>query len=145
MKICICGSIAFFDELLALKSKLEARGHVVAMPPTQVPDEHGKLIDVREYYKIRKSNTNDQWVWDKKEIAMQIHFEKIEWSDAILVANYKKSDIEGYVGCNTLIEMGVAMFLKKPIYFLFKIPEMNCKEEILGMKPIILNEDLRIL
>ena len=34
MKITICGSIAFFDEMLKVKEDLESRGHTVQIPPT---------------------------------------------------------------------------------------------------------------
>ncbi len=59
-----------------------------------------------------------------------------------MVCNYPKNDIDGYIGANTLIEMGLAFYLEKPIYLLNPIPEISYKEEILGMKPIVLNGDL---
>ena len=64
------------------------------------------------------------------------------WADAILVANCDKKGIKGYVGSNTLMEMGLAFHLDKPIYLLNSMPEMGCKEEILGMQTIILNHKL---
>ena len=38
--------------------------------------------------------------------------------------------------------MGLAFYLKKKIFLLNDIPEMSFKEEILGMKPIVINNDL---
>lgn len=73
------------------------------------------------------------------------YFEKVNWSDAILVLNYDKNNIIGYIGGNTLMEIGVAFFLKKKIYLLNLIPEISYKEEIIGMKPIIINGDLSII
>ena len=73
---------------------------------------------------------------------MRKHFDKVAWSDAILVLNYDKNKIEGYVGANTLMEMGLALHLNKRIYLLNPMPEISYKEEILGMKPIIINGDL---
>ena len=58
------------------------------------------------------------------------------------VCNYDKKDIKGYIGGNTLMEMGLAFFLKKKIYLLNEIPEISYKEEILGVKPIIIIGDL---
>jgi len=143
MKITICGSIAFQDEVLSLKEKLEKLGHEVKLWPSRLKDENGKPISVTEYYKIRHSANNDEkWVWDRKAEAVLEHFEKVAWSDAILVANYDKKDVKGYIGGNTLMEMGLAFFLKKKIYLLNQVPELPYKEEILGVKPIIINGDL---
>ena len=64
------------------------------------------------------------------------------WADAALVANFDKNGVVGYIGANTLIEMGVAFYRKKPIYVLNSIPEMSYTEEILGMQPIVVNGDL---
>jgi len=143
MKITICGSIAFQDEVLSVKEKLEKLGHEVKLWPSRLKDENGKPISVTEYYKIRHSANNDEkWVWDRKAEAVLEHFEKVAWSDAILVANYDKKDVKGYIGGNTLMEMGLAFFLKKKIYLLNQVPELPYKEEILGVKPIIINGDL---
>ena len=143
MKITICGSIAFQDKILPLKEKLEELKHEVKIWPLKVKNKEGRLIPVQEYYQIRRTADNDEkWVWDRKAEAILEHFDKIDWSDAILVANYDKKDVKGYVGGNTLMEMGLALFLKKKIYLLNQIPELPYKEEILGVKPVILNGDL---
>jgi len=143
MKITICGSIAFQDEVLSVKEKLEKLRHEVKVWPSEVKDEKGQLISVQEYYKIRKIAANDEkWVWDRKAEGVLKHFDKVAWSDAILVANYDKNDVKGYIGGNTLMEMGLAFFLKKKIYLLNEIPELSYKEEILGVRPIVLGGDL---
>ena len=143
MKITLCGSIAFQDEVLFVKEKLEKLGHEVKLWPTELKNETGQLICAKEYYKIRKTAADDEkWVWDRKAEAVLEHFDKVAWSDAILVANYDKNNINGYIGGNTLMEMGLAFFLKKKIYLLNPIPEISYKEEILGMKPVLLNGDL---
>ena len=146
MKITLCGSIAFFEQMLDVKIQLEALGHEVKLPPTEVPDEKGNMITVAKYYELRKTVTDDtSWIWERKEEAMRNHFDKVAWSDAILVCNYDKKGIIGYIGANTLLEMGLAMYLKKLIYLLNQIPEIDCKEEILGMRPIITNSYLSVL
>jgi hypothetical protein len=73
---------------------------------------------------------------------MHWHFDKVEWSDAILVLNYCKNGVDNYIGANTLLEMGLAFHLNKNIYLLNEIPELSYKEEILGMFPIVINNDL---
>ncbi len=66
--------------------------------------------------------------------------------DAILVTNYPKNGIDGYVGGNSLMEMGLAHYLRKKIYLLFPVSsKLNYKEEILGMKPIILDGDISLI
>ncbi|MBU4284948.1 hypothetical protein KKF60_00070 [Patescibacteria group bacterium] len=143
MKITICGSTAFYDEMLVIKEKLELAGNEVKLPPIEVKDGDGNIIPIKEYYQRRKVASEDEkWIWDRKGEAIMWHFEKINWSDVVLVLNYDKNNINGYIGGNTLMEIGVAFFMKKKIYLLNPIPEISYKEEILGMKPIILNGDL---
>lgn len=143
MKITLCGSIAFYAEMQQAKNQLESMGHEVKLPPTEVPDKEGKLIPVTTYYLLRKAaKKDDAWIWDRKEQAMREHFEKIVWSDAILVLNETKHDILNYVGGNTLMEMGVAFHLKKKIYLSNPIPEMAYTEEIIGMRPIVIQKNL---
>lgn len=146
MKITICGSIAFFDEMDKIKNELEKLNYDVRLPPYEIEDENGNLIPVKEYYEKRKSENDDEsWIWDRKEEAIKNHFNKIEWSDAIIVLNYDKNDIANYIGANTLIEMGLALHLGKKIFLLNNIPEISYKEEILGMKPIVINGDLSLI
>ncbi|MDD5144926.1 MAG: hypothetical protein PHW72_02280 [Candidatus Pacebacteria bacterium] len=143
MKITICGSIAFQSEINSVKKKMELLGHEVKIWPLELKDGEGNLIPVEEYYKIRKSAANDEkWVWDRKAEAILEHFNKVAWSDAILVLNYDKKGVKGYIGGNTLMEMGLAFYLKKKIYILNEVPELSYKEEILGVKPLIINGDL---
>lgn len=143
MKIVICGSIAFFDEMLETKKKLEQLGHQIQLPPFEIKDADGNIMPIKEYYLKRKTETdNTSWVWDRKEESMRTHFQKVEWGDAALILNYDKNNISNYVGVNTLLEMGLAFHLNKKLFLLKDIPEISYKEEILGMKPVILNGDL---
>ena len=143
MKITICGSNFFYQEMLDIKKQLEHLGHQVKLPPSEVRDANGKMIPVKEIYAIRKAETSDAgWIWDSKAESMHVHFQKVEWSDAIIVLNYDKNNIQNYIGGNTLMEMGVAFYLNKKIFLLNGIPDISYKEEIIGMKPVIINKDL---
>jgi hypothetical protein len=143
MKITLCGSIAFIDEMDAIRKELELTEFEVKLPPLEIADGSGKMIPVKEYYAIRKSAADDdEWVWKKKAEAIRNHFDKVVWADAVLVCNYDRNGTVGYIGANTLLEMGLAFHLKKPIYLLHPIPEVSYKEEILGMWPIVINGDL---
>ncbi len=143
MKLTLCWSIAFYPEMIEVTKKLEALGHEVELPMNEIADKDGNMISITEYYERRKSESSDtSWIWDRKEQAIRAHFEKIEWADAILVLNYDKRGLANYVGGNTLIEMGLAFHLRKTIYLLNPIPEIGYKEELLAMKPVLINSDL---
>ncbi len=143
MKITISGSIAFFDEMLETQSKLEALGHEIRLPPSEIIDRNGKPIPVKAYYAMRKTaDATDTWVWNRKAQAIHDHFNKVIWADSILVLNYDKNGVLNYIGANTLLEMGVAFHYGKKIFLLKPIPEISYKEEILGMHPIVIDENL---
>jgi hypothetical protein len=143
MNITICGSIAFYDQMVDTQKALRALGYDVRIPPHQRKDGQGKTISVSAYYDIRKkANKDDAWVWERKEEGILEHFEKVAWCDAILVLNHEKNGIVGYVGANTLMEMGLALYFQKKIYMLHSIPDMAYTEEICGMHPVILGGDL---
>lgn len=153
MKITVCGSIAFYNEMEKLKESLEAQGHEVFIPllSNEVPAEMGggRKIYFGKY--VEDNGGIDSFppghaLWDLKEKAIRDHYNKIEWCDAIIVSNHEKRGIEGYIGGNTLIEIGVAFFLKKPIYIVNPVSsELSYKQEILGMKPIFINGDINII
>jgi hypothetical protein len=144
MKIVVSGSIAFHERMIEIKKNLESLGHQVKLPPSEVEDENGQMIPAKEYYSKRKSDNGDEgWIWDRMGEAMKLHFKKIEWGDAILVLNYDKNDIPNYIGPSAFLEMGTAFYLEKKIFLLNGIPEMNYKEEILGMNPMLIDNDLQ--
>lgn len=95
---------------------------------------------------MRKStNSTSGWIWDRKEEAIRLHFEKIEWCDAILVLNYPKNGIENYIGANTLVEIGLAFHLRKKIFLLHPIPVMQYSEEIISMKPKVIEGNFSLM
>lgn len=153
MKITVCGSIAFYSEMEKIKTALEEKGHEVFIPllSNEAPAEMGggKKIYFGKY--IEDNGGMDAFppeheIWDLKEKAIRDHYDKIEWCDAVLISNHEKRGIEGYIGGNTLIEIGVAFFLKKPIYILNPISsELSYKQEIYAMKPILLNGDINLI
>ena len=147
MKITLCGSIAFIHEMDVVRGALQALGHEVKMPPLTKPGEHGEPIPALEYYTIKKSAVQDptHWFWKKHDEAIRAHFQKVAWADAVLITNYDKNGVANYIGPNTLMEMGLAFHLEKPIYLLNAVPEISYAEELLGMKPIVLHGDLKTI
>lgn len=150
MIITICASIKFYPQILEVKSQLEEMGHEVLIPPNRVKNDQGESISVLDYYHTRKNDVdnkiNEDWVWERKNEAIMWHFEKVNKADVILVLNYDKNGVTNYIGGNTLMEVGVAFWLKKPIYLYNPIPEgVSYFEEIKGMRPIVINGDLNLI
>lgn len=153
MKITICGSMAFYTEMKSVGDELERLGHEVQVPEleAEAPAEFGgaKTINFANY--IEKHGgidaiPADHEMWDQKQDAILHHFKKIEWSDALLICNYEKRGVPGYVGGNTLIEIGVGFYLQKPLYLLHPISsDLSYKIEILSMKPTVINGDLSLI
>jgi len=145
MKITICGSMTFYNEMLTLKKDLESINHEVLIPSLalEVPGEGKYFGPYMEDNGGIDNFPEGHSLWQLKSDAISEHFEKIEKSDSILVANYEKKGVSGYVGGNTLIEIGLAFYLKKKIFILNNVSsEISYKQEIMGMKPLFLNGDL---
>lgn len=150
MKITICGSIGFYKEMESARDYLLERGYEVKVPELslEVPQKFGggKVSYYGKY--IEENGGIDAFpdvheIWDLKESAIRDHYEKIDWSDAILVINHEKRGISGYIGGNTLIEMGVAFYSGKDIFVLNVVSsQLSYKHEIMGMKPTLLNGNL---
>ena len=117
-----------------VKSALEERGYEVIVPmgtDEDVPIE------------AKPGITRDELIAAKIEYDfIRRHFKNIEGSDAILILNYPRKEIEGYIGGNTFLEMGHAFGLGKKIYVLYPLPKMDYESEMHAMQPIVLDGDL---
>lgn len=143
MKITICGSTAFINEMEAVAKQLENLGHDAQFPPVKFVDGGGKEWHTEDYYKFKKTEpfNNPEFLKNHSQ-RIHDHFDKVVWSEAILVTNYDKNGVANYIGPNTLMEMGLAFHLGKKIYLLNPIPDTPWKEEILGMAPLVISGDL---
>jgi len=143
MKITICGSMTFVEEMVADKKALEANGHEVKMPPERVTTKTGAIVDVRDFKAQRElADARDANTWKLKGELITLHFGKIKWSNAVLVLNYDKHGTANYVGANTLMEMALAFHYGKPIFLLNPVPDLAYHDEIRGLQPIVLDGDL---
>lgn len=133
MTITICGSMQFHKEMIDAEDALEKRGFRVLIPSGAYDKSKNEFYAGSEEEKISFKVEND---------LIREHFRNIDQSDAILVLNYKKKGIYGYVGGNTFLEMGHAFSLGKKIYILFSIPHMDYKVEMESMLPIVLDGNL---
>jgi hypothetical protein len=143
MKIAICGSLDFITEMKNAADKLTAQGHNVLMPKSAEMVLSGELTQE----KLAEENLDSEKRVERKLNinAIKRHYEKIKESDAILVINITKKNIENYIGGNTFLEMGFAHILDKKIFLFKPVPEMLYTDEILAMKPKIINSDLKFI
>lgn len=139
MNIAICGSLDFAHEIRELADRLEARGFTVEIPPTARAVLDGKA-SLEEIKAEKAGGTFSQRAI--KNDAIRRYWKIIQQTDAILVANYDKKGIVGYIGGNTFLEMGFAHVLDKPIYLLNNIPDMLYRDEMLAMQPTIIHGDV---
>lgn len=130
MKIVICGSMKFMEQMLEIKKSLEQSGHVVDLPTW----ENLHLAGL----------PREEFLTKKKEYILT-HFVRIKENDAILVPNFTKNGITNYIGGNTLVEIGIAFEHGKQIFIYNQLPppeELSYVDEIEAMQPIVLNGDL---
>lgn len=131
MRITLCGSSKFYEKLKEIADDCSRKGHQCLLPePLMAESEWAAKYGREELLK-------------RKPLFTQGHFQKIENSDAILVVNLTREGIEGYFGSNTLMEIAVAFYLGKKIFWLNPFGEDHPHyEEIAGLDATILNGDL---
>ncbi len=129
MKIALCGSVSFAKKIIKIKGELTDLGFDVVAPAN---------IDV---YADGKIKVEDKWKKLESDV-LRNYAGEIKKSDAVLIVNQKKNDIENYIGGNSLIEMAFAYVNEKKIYLLNPIPKMAYSDEIGAMKPTVINGDL---
>ncbi len=137
--IAVCSSASFYEEVLEIEKKLKRLGFKVLVPITARRMKKKGNFDVKQH-KTWLANKDD---YKKKTRLMKGHFREIIKSDAVLMVNLPKNGIEGYIGGDGLLEMGLAFHLKKPIYILNEIKDDHpFAEEIIGLGSIFLSGDL---
>lgn len=128
--------MAFAKEMLSIKKELEKMGHEVGLPfETELHLEKPDFVD--------DLAGNLQYCIDNDVIRMSFDF--IAKADGVLVLNYPRKGIDGYIGTSTLMEIAIAYYFKKKIYLLHAIPHFNTvrwAHEITIMQPVILHGDL---
>ena len=128
MKIAICGSMIHEPSMVAAQESLRARGYEVERPN----------VKEGEFVAGVRAAISDA---DKRRYIDE-HFAKIDTSDAVLIINEAKNGVAGYIGGNTLLEIGRAYAQGLEIFLLNPVPEVSYADEIRGMNPIVLDGDL---
>ena len=121
MRIVLCGSMKFKEDIITIGKKLEEMGHIVKLPIECINGEN-------------------------KEIASRAHFNRIvsEDTEAILVVNNEKNGIANYIGPNSFAEVAFAFFYNKKIFLLNDIYDPY-KDELKGWKSVSLGGKLENL
>lgn len=139
MKITICASLDFTNEINSYAHQLRKQGHEVFLPETA---EH--ILEGRISLKQIKSEKESGEIVKRaiQHSVIKKHFEKIKEAAAIFVINLEKKGIKNYVGGNVFLEMGFAHVLNKKLFLLHDIPDMPYKSEIRTFQPVILHGDI---
>ena len=93
-RVVLCGSKRFKDEVLRLGEELKNRGYEAVVPREFIVD------------------------MSKKDASM-LHFKEIsdDRTDAVLVVNETKGDLENYIGANSFAEVAMGFFKRKKSFF----------------------------
>jgi diphthamide synthase subunit DPH2 len=138
--ITICASAAHYRQVLEIEKELKSLGFLVKIPKTANVMKRTNNFDVASYKTWYKSKADYQ----KKTKLMKDHFKKVLEADAILVTNFEKNKLQGYIGGNVLMEMTLAFHYKKPIFIYNPISEeLGIKEEVYGLHPTFIDGDLK--
>lgn len=120
MNIVLAGSMSFIDKMQTLKQQLEDMGCSVTLP---VDEEGADALTLRQY----------------NEAAL----ERLKAADILLIVNEDNKGVVGRVGSNTLIEIGMAFALKKPVYLLNDYDvSQDCASELAGLIDGVVGNDI---
>lgn len=135
MKIFICCSKHFYNQIPPIKEALEAAGHAIMLPNSyEQPFKEEEMKNLGE---------SEHQQWKAKKLREQA--EKVNNNDAVLVLNFDKNGQQNYIGGATFLEIFKAFELDKRIFLYNPIPENFLKDELLGMNPTIINGNLSII
>lgn len=130
----------FAKEMVEAQKKLKEMGHIAEVP-----------CDTQEFLndpEMTTDNHEENYKWCIDNDIIRKCFNSIAESDAILLLNYPKNRLNGYVGTSGLMEIGLAYHLNKKIFLLYPPPppkKVKSSQEILIMQPVILNGNLNLI
>ncbi|HWY79064.1 MAG TPA: hypothetical protein VNW29_01775 [Candidatus Sulfotelmatobacter sp.] len=136
MKIAIIGSMKFASEMVQIQKQLQKLGYTAVVPL-------GTENHLRDKTFVDNLESNLEWCITND--IMRKNFHQVADCDAVLVLNYKRNGIEGYIGVSALLEMGVAHYLGKKIFLMQKTPDykdVRWAHEVAIMEHTIITGDL---
>lgn len=127
MKIVLCGSRSFMNEMKKIKEEVEKADHEVILPPSTPL--------------CPRIDENEELFFRLKPKYMREHLENIKKGDIILVCNFDKKGVKNYIGAGTFVEIVFAWYLNKKVYLLNPIPEDDrIYEELIAINPVIVDK-----
>ena len=131
MKIFIAGSMSFAGKIIETKESLKK----LVIESDFAPDTH-------DCFNNPHLKLNEDLEHCERTDIIRACMNAQEKCDAILLLNYPKDGVDGYIGSNCLIELGLAYYLKQKIFLLYPPPPIEKARyhvEVMHMKPIILD------
>jgi len=141
MKIVICASVDFTPKIKEIKDELKRMGHDVEIP-FMVKKILAGEIKLEEFLAVKEAAGDGIFREQAGEDLILRYYNLIKEAAAILVVNCEKKGIKDYIGGNVFLEMGFAYTMDKKIFLLNPIPEMAYRDELVAMRPMIINNDL---
>ncbi|MFH0808116.1 MAG: hypothetical protein V1888_00675 [archaeon] len=135
MKIFIACSKHFYSEIKRVARVLEDMGHEVSYPNSYddpFAEDRARVMNHEEHVRF-------------KSMMMRRDRENLEPVDAVLVLNLEKKGIPNYIGGATFLEVYMAWELGKKIFFYNPLPKCSFSDELTGINPVILNENLGLV
>lgn len=135
--LVICASSSHYEQVSKVRDELEALGFKVI-----VPKSVNRMRDAGDF---SRENYQEDFTRNKSDL-IRSHFDEIPNGDCVLVLNYEKNGKANYIGGNVFLEMGLAFYLKKPIYVLNNLPDyVPYYDELIGFNPTVLQGNLSLL
>jgi len=135
MKILIASSKHFYNKIEEIKSHLENKGHIIALPNSyNEPFKEDEMKNMSREKHI-------EW----KSAMLKKHSKNIMPNDAILVLNFNKNQELNYIGGATFLEIAKAWELNKIIFLYNPIPNNLFKDELTAINPIVLEGNLDLI
>ncbi len=135
MNIFICASKHCYGHVAAVKEGLEKMGHVVTLPNSY--DNPGKEMEMHNL----GAEEHSKWKGER----LRLQKEKVMANDAIVVLNFEKNGQPNYIGGATFLEVYEAFRNDKKIFFYNPLPEGMLHDELLGIRPVVINGDLNLV
>nr|WP_319385376.1 hypothetical protein [uncultured Roseibium sp.] len=132
LRVVICGSMSAIDEIERLAATLRQDGFIATTP-------------AREESGLDWNTLSETEAVSRKQTFLNDYFDVIRDCDLVLIANYAKHDVGGYIGANALMEAACAHALRKPVYFLNPIGDQPCALEARAVASGILEGNARLL
>jgi hypothetical protein len=132
MNIFIICSKHFYNKIPQIADELKNYGHNLTFPNSY--EEPFKEED------MKKKGLEEHIEF--KQRMMRLHEPKIKENDAVLALNLEKNGKSNYIGGGTFMEIVKAGELDKKIFLYNPIPECIFTDELTGINPTVINQDL---